>query len=94
VKSITLPSTLKVIHEFAFGSCEYLTEIDFSQVVSLAYVGPYAFNYTAITHLVIESPINEMSPHALEDMPHLLSYEVNLVNPTIIILGDAYNLID
>lgn len=94
VRTITLPSTLKYIHGYAFGSTENLYHIDFSSVVSLNYIGSYAFALTSIASLTIDAPITEIAKEALRSMPSLLTYQLNLLTPTHLYLSVRVDLFD
>lgn len=94
IQSISLPSTLTYIHSYAFASLENLTSIDFSNVAALRYVGTAVFEFTSLQSVTIDAPIQEISPYALEDMPSLLDYDLNLVNPTYLFISYGVDLMD
>ena len=52
IRSVSLPSTIRSIGDYAFKSCSNLETVSFSGY-SLSYLGAYAFAYTNITSFVI-----------------------------------------
>lgn len=54
LKTVTLPSTLKVIGKHAFNGCSKLTEITIPE--SVEFIGTEAFKGTGITSIALENP--------------------------------------
>jgi len=52
IKSITLPLTVKVIHNRAFYKCDQLTSVNFSDLTALTEIGEEAFYETKINSFV------------------------------------------
>jgi hypothetical protein len=94
IKNITLPSTLKYISRRAFSGLRLLESIDFSHVTSLNFIGEYAFEYSSLSTLEIAAPVADLSMNALNNMPYLLTYSVNMVQPIPLRLDTSADLLD
>lgn len=57
LRSVTLPSSVKVIHNRAFYECTQLQEVNFNALVQLESIGEEAFYKTAITSFVAKGAL-------------------------------------
>ena len=58
IKSIKLPSNVKVLPDFAFNKCTALTDIDLNGITT---IGTYAFDYCALTSIYIPKTVTKIS---------------------------------
>lgn len=58
IKSIKLPSNVKVLPDFAFNKCTALTNIDLNGITT---IGTYAFDYCALTSIYIPKTVTKIS---------------------------------
>jgi hypothetical protein len=94
VRSITLPSTLKYIARDAFEGLDLLGLIDFSNVISLNYIGSNILGRTRVQNVIITAPITTIHPEAFRNMSHLAELDLNMVNPVNLELSLVYDLYD
>lgn len=58
IKSVKLPSNVKVLPDFAFNKCTALTNIDLNGITT---IGTYAFDYCALTSITIPKTVTTIS---------------------------------
>lgn len=61
--SVTIPSSVKTIGNFAFNSCASLSEVTMSEVLS---IGDFAFKGTVLTSLVLPDSLTTIGDFAFE----------------------------
>lgn len=84
IKSISIPASVKVIDDYAFYHCEYLTDVNFyggeSQLETL---GTYAFAYTPITSVVLPEGMETTSTSVFYQCKELTSVSIPSTLKTI-----------
>lgn len=58
IKSVKLPSNVKVLPDFAFNKCTALTDINLNGITT---IGTYAFDYCALTSIKIPKTVTKIS---------------------------------
>lgn len=58
IKSVILPSNVKVLPDFAFKKCTALTDINLNGITT---IGTYAFDYCALTSITIPETVTKIS---------------------------------
>ena len=58
IKSVKLPSNVKVLPDFAFNKCTALTDINLNGITT---IGTYAFDYCALTSIKIPETVTKIS---------------------------------
>lgn len=58
IKSVKLPSNVKVLPDFAFNKCTALIDIDLNGITT---IGTYAFDYCALTSIYIPKTVTKIS---------------------------------
>ena len=71
LKSITIPNSVKTIHDSAFYNCKALTNVTFEANSSLELIGSAAFSYTVINSITLPKSVKAIGTSAFSTVKYL-----------------------
>jgi outer membrane protein OmpA-like peptidoglycan-associated protein len=82
LNTITIPSAVEEIGEYAFRDTTQLVQMNFASNSQLDYIDYGAFKNTRLSTITIPSMVNTIDRNAFLDTPYLSSIEVDAANET------------
>lgn len=88
--SITIPSGVKFIGNYAFNNCRLLSSVTFEEVSQINFIGVYAFsNCTSLTSITITNSVTSIGKCAFENCESLS--EITIPSGVTLIEAWAFN---
>jgi len=84
ITSVVIPSTVKIIDDYAFDECQHLAVVDTSGATSLEKIGHAAFVTSAITSFYVPATVTSLGTGIFVECFNLTSIDVDDANPNYV----------